>query len=236
MNLSLRNTYKGLLTAGLLLGASLVGAACSDDPETGETTAGGGGAATGTGTGGAGGESMTASSSTGQGTSTGTGGSGGMGGAGGMGGGSACGDMQTDVKNCGACGNLCAPGQACEAGACKCGVGANATFADVQAIFSKSCGSAGGCHNKTNPAGQLDLRVGNSYAALVDMNTSYCQDGRKRVVPGEPSESYLIDKIMNTDLCNLPNGSKSAKMPPGSTLPAADLETISNWICAGAQP
>jgi hypothetical protein len=138
--------------------------------------------------------------------------------------------------NCGACGNLCAPGQTCEAGACKCAPGTSATFADVQAIFSKSCGNSGFCHNKTNPAGGLDLRTGMSYASLVDMNTSYCQDGRKRVVPGDPSESYIIDKIMNTQLCNLPNGSKSGKMPPGSTLPAADLQTISNWICGVANP
>jgi hypothetical protein len=235
MNLSLRN--KGIFVSGLMIGAAIFGAACSDDPETGNTSEGGGGASMGTG--GAGGESTMMSSSTGQSSSTGAGGSGGqggMGGMGGMGGGSACGDIQTDPKNCGACENLCAPGQMCEAGACKCAVGATATYAEVQAIFTKSCGSSGFCHNKNNPAGGLDLRPGMSYAALVDIATSYCQDGRQRVVPGDPSESYLVDKIMNIQLCNLPNGSKSGKMPPGSNLPAADLQTISNWICGGAQP
>lgn len=237
MTLSLKNT--GILTAAIVIAAAIFGASCSDDPETGVTSGGGNGGGGGggaTGTGGAGGESTSQSSSTGQSTSTGAGGSGGQGGQGGQGGGSACGDTMTDAMNCGACGNLCAPGQACQAGACQCGVGATADFADVQAVFSQSCGKAGFCHNKDNPSGKLDLRPGMSYASLVDINTSYCQDGRKRVVPGQPSESYIIDKVMNTDLCNLPNGSKSGKMPPGSSLPTADIETISNWICGGAKP
>jgi hypothetical protein len=155
---------------------------------------------------------------------------------GGEGGGMGCGDTMTDVMNCGACGNLCAPGQACQTGTCACGVGADAAFADVQAIFSKSCGGAGFCHNKNNPAGGLDLRPGASHAALVGMDTSYCKDGRKRVEAGQPSESYIIDKVMNTQLCDLPNG-PSGKMPPGmAMLPMGDIQTIANWICGGAKP
>lgn len=221
MNRSLRK--KGFVIAGLMIGAALFGAACSDDPETNNTSGGGAGAP---GSGGAGGESMTTSSGTG----------GGQGGSGGMGGGSGCGETMTDIKNCGACGNPCAPGQTCEAGACACAPGATATLADVQAIFSKSCGSAGNCHNKANPAAGLNLQPGNSHANLVNVDTNSCGGGRKRVLPGEPSESYIIDKVTNTQLCKLASGANSKKMPPSSTLPMADIETISNWICAGAQP
>lgn len=224
MNFSLRN--KGILAVGLMIGAALFGAACSDDGETGETTAGGGGTA---GSGGAGGDTTASSSS----SSTGAGGSG-QGGMGGMGGGSACGDTMTDPMNCGACGNPCAPGQTCETGKCTCAAGATATMADVQAIFSKSCGSAGNCHNKANPSAGLSLMPGNSHGSLVNVDTNSCGDGRKRVLPGEPSESYIIDKVMNKQLCKLGNGMNSQKMPPGSTLPMADIETIANWICAGA--
>ena len=82
----------------------------------------------------------------------------------------------------------------------------------------------------------LDLRPGNAHGDLVNVDTNSCGDGRKRVLPGEPSESYIIDKVMNKQLCKLANGANSQKMPPGSTLPAANIETISNWICGGAMP
>lgn len=212
-----------LVTAGLMITAAVLGASCSSDPETSSTEGGGGTSSQST----SGQTTMSQSSTTGMSSSSGEGG-GGQGGGG-------CGDTLTDPSNCGACGNLCAPGQTCEAGACVCSPTATATFAEVQAIFGKSCGSATFCHNKDNPAGGLDLRPGASHAALVGTDTKYCGDGRKRVAPGQPSESYIINKVMNTQLCDLPNG-KSSKMPPNSTLPLTDAETIANWICAGAMP
>lgn len=217
---------RALVTAGLMITAAVLGASCSSDPETSSTEGGGGTSSQST----SGQTTMSQSSTTGMSSSSGEGG----GGQGGQGGGG-CGDTLTDPNNCGACGNLCAPGQACEAGACVCSPNATATFAEVQAIFGKSCGSAGFCHNKDNPSGGLDLRPGAAHASLVGTDTKYCGDGRKRVTAGQPSESYIIDKVMNTQLCDLPNG-KSSKMPPGSTLPLTDVETIANWICAGAMP
>jgi hypothetical protein len=217
---------KTLIVAGLILATSALGASCSSDPATSTTEGGGGSTSPSTTSQGSG---TTTSGSTSQSSTT--------GGMGGEGGGMGCGDTMTDVNNCGACGNTCALGQTCEAGACMCGVGADAPFADVQAIFSKSCGGAGFCHNKNNPAGGLDLRPGASHAELVGVDTSYCKDGRKRVEAGQPSESYIIDKVINTQLCDLPNG-PSSKMPPGMSpmLPMGDIQTISNWICGGAKP
>lgn len=64
------------------------------------------------------------------------------------------------------------------------------------------------------------------------MSSGQCANfgGRKRVLPGEPSQSYLIDKMMKVDLCgNSPNA-----MPPGGTLPDPDIQTIADWLCMGA--
>jgi hypothetical protein len=115
-----------------------------------------------------------------------------------------------------------------------CGVGATASLsADIQPIFSKSCGKAGFCHNKNTPSGGLDLRPGAAYGALVNVDTKYCKDGRKRVVPGQPSESYLMDKLLGTQLCDDPIG-PTKKMPLNSSIPDSDIEKIANWICGGA--
>jgi hypothetical protein len=56
------------------------------------------------------------------------------------------------------------------------------------------------------------------------VQAAQCSDGRLRVLPGQPSESYLMDKLMGTQLC------AGKKM----VLPEADIETIAAWICAGA--
>lgn len=45
-----------------------------------------------------------------------------------------------------------------------------------------------------------------------------------------PSSSYLMNKLCDVDLCD----PDEIAMPPGSPLPAADLKTITDWICAGA--
>lgn len=147
------------------------------------------------------------------------------------GGGTVCGvtcvDTQTSTSHCGACGNACAGGQTCVAGACSCGSSSVSFSGAVQPIFTASCGS-NGCHKGANAQGDLDLSAGASYQALVNVSAKQCNDGRKRVLPGQPSQSYLIDKIMGVDLC------AGTQMPKMNLLPAAQIETISNWICAGA--
>ena len=186
--------------------------ACSDDAAesnpTGTTTA------TTTGTGGAGGVG-------------GQGGAGGVGGQGGAGG-AAC-QTETDPINCGECGNVCATGQTCVAGACTCGT-ASVSFAQaVQPILTTSCAKAT-CHSGGTPKAGLSLVDGMSHAELVNVEAGQCEDGRMRVLPGEPSMSYIIDKVMKVDLC------AGKKMPPaaGSMLDPAEIQVISDWICGGA--
>lgn len=76
--------------------------------------------------------------------------------------------------------------------------------------------------------GNLDLSVGKAYAALVNVNATQCNPARKRVLPGDPAQSYLLDKMMGVDLCF------GTQMPKLGNLPNAQMTTIANWICAGA--
>ena len=138
-----------------------------------------------------------------------------------------CVDTMTDEKNCGACDNACAVGQTCVGGACTCGAASVSFSAAVQPILTASC-ATNGCHKGNMPAASLNLTSGQSYSKLVNVTTSQCADGRKRVSPGQPSESYLIDKLMNVDLCF------GTQMPKQGTIPQAQIQTISDWICAGA--
>jgi hypothetical protein len=43
------------------------------------------------------------------------------------------------------------------------------------------------------------------------------------------SESYLVDKLLGTNLCS---GSQMPKA--GSSLPCAQLDAVRSWICEGA--
>lgn len=194
--------------------AALGNAGCSDGG--GENTGGGG-------SGGAGGDASTSSSSSSSGSGGGSSSSSSSSSSGMMG----CGDTQTDPMNCGACDVQCAPGQTCVAGVCTCGM-TSVPFADVQTILTNSCTSMN-CHSGAMPKAGLDLTAGAAYAALVNKTTSQCNGSRTRVMPNKPEESYLVDKLMGIELCGT-----SKRMPPLASLPAKDIQTISDWICAGA--
>lgn len=192
--------------------AALGNAGCSDGPDG---NSGGGGA---------GGEASTSSSSSSSGSGGGASSSSSSSSSGMMG----CGDLQTDPMNCGMCGNQCALGQTCAAGVCTC-ANTSVAFADVQAILTNRCATMG-CHSGGGIAkAGLDLTAGVSYAALVGKSTTQCNGSRMRVIPNKPEESYLVDKVMGIDLCGA-----SKRMPPSISLSAADIQTISDWICAGA--
>jgi hypothetical protein len=73
-----------------------------------------------------------------------------------------------------------------------------------------------------------------TYAYLVGKTSTQCADGRLNVDPGNPENSYLIDKIINQDLC----GGKPMPRTYGgewTPLPDADVQTIYDWICSGAK-
>lgn len=136
-------------------------------------------------------------------------------------------DINTDPNNCGSCGNVCAPGQTCVAGTCTCASASVSFSGAVQPILTATC-ATNGCHKGLMPQAGMDLTAGNSYQELVNVTATQCNDGRMRVLPGDPSNSYIIDKILNVDLCF------GTKMPKLTSLPASDAQTISEWICAGA--
>ncbi len=75
----------------------------------------------------------------------------------------------------------------------------------------------------------LNLTAGKSYADLVGVSATECNDGRKRIVPGSASTSYLMEKLMGVNMCS---GSQMPKA--GQGLPPAQEQTIASWICNGA--
>jgi Stigma-specific protein, Stig1 len=136
-------------------------------------------------------------------------------------------DIQTDPYNCGSCGNLCAPGQACQAGACTCAATSVSFSATILPIFDARCANIG-CHRPPMAKEGLDLSAATAHGALVGVAASQCNDGRLRVAPGDPANSYLLDKMLGVDLCS------GSKMPKMGMVPNSEIEAITSWICSGA--
>jgi hypothetical protein len=98
----------------------------------------------------------------------------------------------------------------------------------VQPLLSASC-TIGACHVGPNPKAGLDLTEGNSYANLVNVTSQECPSN-KRVAPGEPDSSYLLQKLEGAGSCF-----QQAKMPIGGGFPSFFIEdTIRPWIASGA--
>jgi hypothetical protein len=143
--------------------------------------------------------------------------------------GATCADTMTDPSNCGGCGEVCGVGQVCEGGACGCGGSAAVSFsADVAPVLDGSCANRG-CHSGPRPQQSLTLVSGSSYGALVGAASTQCGDGRPLVTAGDPSSSYLLNKLTGVDMCS------GSLMPKGAgTLQQAQLDAVAAWICAGA--
>jgi len=92
----------------------------------------------------------------------------------------------------------------------------------VQPIFTASCS----CHAGGQPAGGLSLGTGDSFAALVGVESSQAP-GVLRVAPGEPESSFLVEKLA-------PGPSVGQQMPIGGMLAEGQIATITAWIAAGA--
>ncbi len=99
-------------------------------------------------------------------------------------------------------------------------------FSEIQAnVFTPSCATSG-CHAGANPAANLNLDAASSYAMLIGVAST--QDpGVQRVNPDNPNLSYLIQKLEGP-------GAMGQQMPPGGALQQADIDTIRQWITAGA--
>jgi len=98
-------------------------------------------------------------------------------------------------------------------------------FASIQAnVFTPICTQ---CHVGANAPQGLRLDAANSYGALVGVASSE-QPGQLRVRPGDPANSYLIQKLEG-------RASVGARMPLGQpALPDATIQVIREWIASGA--
>lgn len=96
-------------------------------------------------------------------------------------------------------------------------------LADIQPIFSASC-ALSQCHSGASPAGGMSLSAGQSYTALVGV-PAQMQPDLRRVLPAEPDSSFLYHRLI---------GQGASVMPPGSSLPAAEIAAIRQWIEEGA--
>jgi hypothetical protein len=84
------------------------------------------------------------------------------------------------------------------------------------------CSTGDGCHG----AGRL---LTWPYQALVNVVAADCADHRVIVKPGDPSSSYLIEKLLGVGMCS------GERMPlKGTPLSDADMATLEAWICQGA--
>ena len=121
---------------------------------------------------------------------------------------------------------------------------------DVMPIFvAYSCATSDACHN--NPDNQTvhrtDFRTAEStYTSLIGhASESHCPadgsaggidtpfPGKPRVAPGDPSNSFLIDKVRETrDSCGRFHGRMPP--PPIPRLTDAEVEILVSWILQGA--
>ena len=99
-------------------------------------------------------------------------------------------------------------------------------FADVQReVFTPRCANAA-CHSGDEAPLELDLSEGNAYADILDVD-SVAVPGKKRVVPGDPSESllYLVTEGPVAPV---------RRMPVGFPLSDSERDLLRRWIEAGA--
>ncbi len=102
---------------------------------------------------------------------------------------------------------------------------------DVQPIFSGGC-AVPGCHAGTTPQEALNLSEGRlAHSNIVNVSANQLA-GMMRVRPGQPDQSYLVHKIQGTQASA---GGTGNRMPLGGTpLTQAQIDTIRDWIAAGA--
>jgi Ca2+-binding RTX toxin-like protein len=97
---------------------------------------------------------------------------------------------------------------------------------EVQPIFSGRCT---GCHSGSTAPQNLKLDSANSFSNLVNV-ASHEVPSLKRVKPGDPDHSYLVQKIEGT-------AAVGSRMPLNSTpLTADQIALIRRWISEGANP
>lgn len=91
-------------------------------------------------------------------------------------------------------------------------------------VFKVSCDGAG-CHGAQNPAAGLNL-VGSALDRLMTTSPALCS-GWLLVVPGSPEKSLLYQSFP-------PTLRRALQRCRSDTLPQAQLDQFSAWICSGA--
>ena len=102
-----------------------------------------------------------------------------------------------------------------------------ANFSEIQAnVFTPTC-AVSGCHAGAGAPQGLRLDAATSYALLVSVFST--ENGTvMRVNPGNPNDSYLIQKLEG-------NASVGGQMPLGRTpLTQVTIDVIRQWITDGA--
>lgn len=99
-------------------------------------------------------------------------------------------------------------------------------FQQVQStVLTPNCT---GCHVGANAPQGLRLDAGNSFALLVGVASNQVPS-LLRVSPGDPQNSYLVQKIEG-------RAAVGGRMPLGrDPLPQASIDLVRSWIAAGAQ-
>lgn len=107
-------------------------------------------------------------------------------------------------------------------------VAAGTTLDEIQAaIFTPSCA---GCHSATgNTGGITNLDLSNADASFMSLvNVPSEQEANfVRVLPGQPDDSYLVQKLQGT-------ASAGGVMPPSGMLGGAEINAVRQWIMDGA--
>ncbi len=102
------------------------------------------------------------------------------------------------------------------------------TLSTVQSqIFSAHCT---GCHGGSSPSAGMSLESGNAYESLVN-HASGEKQGATRVSPGDPANSYLIQKLQGDP------GIVGLRMPRNGPPYLTDdqVNLVKSWIQAGAK-
>ena len=105
--------------------------------------------------------------------------------------------------------------------------GFNPNFSEIQAnVFTLNCATTG-CHFGAAAPQGLRLDEVNSYGLLVGVRSTQ-SSSKLRVAPGDPDNSYLIQKLEGT-------ASAGAQMPLNAPpIAQASIDVIRQWISDGA--
>ncbi|MDB5099406.1 MAG: Fibronectin type domain protein [Cyanobacteria bacterium RYN_339] len=106
------------------------------------------------------------------------------------------------------------------------------TYDDIAAKVFTTC-STRSCHSATSTKGGLQLTADVAYEQLVNVaaeNDKAKLTNKKRVIPGDPANSFLVQKLES------PPAGEGDMMPQrGQKLPDDQINAIKTWIQNGAK-